>query len=552
MNDEIRMRKGLTLRHSAQFWFRHSSFPTMPPMPKHFPDLEAFRAIAKSHDLVPVYRQLLGDHLTPVTAFEVLGRDDHAFLLESVVGGERIARYSFIATSPTLVYEAAGPNAAVWEAGQPPREFRTTDPLADLAHLLPAGRYFRDRDLPAFTGGLVGYAGYDTIRYYEPEKLTNPPKDDRKLPDLMFGLYNELVIFDHVDKTIKVVANARVQGPGASGRGRARATDLRDEVITAGTRFDPEEAYKDACRRVDQLVQRLTQPPVSKLGEIDTRQPLSLAAASNMARQQFEEAVRKGKEYIKAGDIFQFVPSQRLRVQSEADPFDVYRALRVINPSPFMFYLKSPSCTLIGSSPEILCRVADRKVTSRPLAGTRKRGATPEEDEALEKELLADPKERAEHIMLVDLHRNDVGRVAKVGTVKIDDVMTVERYSHVMHITSNVTGELENGMTALDALRVSLPVGTLSGAPKVRAMQIIAEAEPTRRGPYGGAVGYLDFAGNMDSCIALRTIVHQGNTFDVQAGAGVVADSVPTTEYEETLSKARALLKAVEIAEAGF
>jgi anthranilate synthase component 1 len=291
---------------------------------------------------------------------------------------------------------------------------------------------------------------------------------------------------------------------------------------------------------------------VSKLGEIDPTQELSLAFSSNLTREQYEAAVIKGKEYIKAGDIFQFVPSQRLRVQSEAQPFDVYRALRIINPSPFMFYLKSPSCVLIGSSPEILCRVMDGEVTSRPLAGTRKRGATPEEDAALEKELLADPKERAEHIMLVDLHRNDVGRVAKIGSVKIDDVMSVERYSHVMHITSNVTGTLAEGMTALDALRVSLPVGTVSGAPKLRAMQIIDELEPTRRGPYGGAVGYLDFAGNMDTCIALRTIVWKNGTYDVQAGAGVVADSIPANEYEETLNKAKAMLKAVQIAEKGF
>ena len=383
--------------------------------------------------------------------------------------------------------------------------------------------------LPNFTGGLVGYAGYDTIRYYEGEKLNAPPKDDRQLPDLMFGLYNEMVIFDHVDKTIKVVANA----------------DLTRHP-------DVEVAYHDACRRIDELVQRLSATAGEQAGRDRSAQPLTLKFTSNMTREQFEEAVRKGKEYIKAGDIFQFVPSQRLRVQSEANPFDVYRALRIINPSPFMFYLKSPSCTLIGSSPEILCRVKDGEVTTRPLAGTRKRGATPEEDEALEKELLADPKERAEHIMLVDLHRNDIGRVSKIGTVKIDDVMTVERYSHVMHITSNVTGELAEGMTAMDALRVSLPVGTVSGAPKVRAMQIIDELEPTRRGPYGGAVGYVDFAGNMDTCIALRTIVWKNGMFDVQAGAGVVADSVPASEYEETMNKAKAMLKAVEIAEKGF
>ncbi|HEY8667787.1 MAG TPA: chorismate-binding protein, partial [Tepidisphaeraceae bacterium] len=288
------------------------------------------------------------------------------------------------------------------------------------------------------------------------------------------------------------------------------------------------------------------------LGEIDPLAPSTLQYESNFTPEQFQNAVRAGQEYIKAGDIFQFVPSQRLRVKSAVDPFDVYRALRIINPSPFMFYLKSPACTLIGSSPEILCRVVDRHITSRPLAGTRKRGATEEEDKALERELLADPKERAEHIMLVDLHRNDVGRVAEIGSVRISDVMTVERYSHVMHITTNVTGTLQEKMTALDALRVSLPVGTVSGAPKIRAMQIIDELEPTRRGPYGGAVGYLDFAGNLDTCIALRTIVWTDGTFDLQAGAGVVADSVPASEYEETMNKARALLKAVEIAQAGF
>ena len=498
-------------------------------MRRYFPDHETFAKAAQHADIVPVYRQLLADRLTPVSAFEVLGRDAHAFLLESVVGGERIARNSFIATSPSLVYQVSQGNAAILERGQRPREFKTTDPLSDLAKLLPQKRYHRDPNLPAFTGGLVGYAGYDTIRYYESEKLTAPPTDDRRLPDLLFGLYKELVIFDHVDKTIKVVANADISNPAGA-----------------------EAAYRDASRRVDEIVNRLQQPPTSSLGEIDARADLSLNFTSNMTREQFENAVKKGLEFIKAGDIFQFVPSQRLRVNNSADPFDVYRALRIINPSPFMFYLKTPMCTLIGSSPEILCRVQGREVTSRPLAGTRRRGATPEEDKALEKELLADPKERAEHIMLVDLHRNDIGRVAKIGTVKIDDVMTVERYSHVMHITSNVTGTLEDQYTAWDALRVSLPVGTVSGAPKIRAMQIIDELEPTRRGPYGGAVGYVDFAGNMDTCIALRTIVWKNGAFDVQAGAGVVADSIPASEYEETMNKARAMLKAVEIAERGF
>jgi anthranilate synthase component I len=498
-------------------------------MRRYFPDPQEFRAAAANADVVPVYRQLLADRLTPVSAFEVLGRENHSFLLESVVGGEKIGRYSFIAAGPRLVYQVTGGNAVIQQDGKAPHEFRSSDPLADLQKLLPAARYHRNKSLPAFTGGLVGYAGYDTIRYYEGEKLPNPPKDDRKLPDLQFAHYGELVIFDHVDKTIKVVANA----------------DLR-------TASDADSAYRDACHRIDQIVSRLQQPPISALGEIDPGAPLSLAFSANCTQEQFEQIVLAGKEYIKAGDIFQFVPSQRLRVNSPADPFDVYRALRIINPSPFMFYLKSPACTLIGSSPEILCRVADGQITSRPLAGTRRRGKTTEEDVELEKELLADPKERAEHIMLVDLHRNDVGRVAKIGSVRISDVMTVERYSHVMHITSNVTGELAPGLTALDALRVSLPVGTVSGAPKIRAMQIIDELEPTRRGPYGGAVGYLDFAGNMDTCIALRTIVWRNGVFDVQAGAGVVADSVPASEYEETMNKAKAMLKAVEIAQKGF
>ena len=499
-------------------------------MARYFPDFPAFEAAAKESEIVPVYRQLMADHLTPVTAFELLGREAHAFLLESVVGGERIARYSFIAAGPTTVYQVSSGDAQLidFRTGQT-RSFVTTDPLADLDKLLPHRKYHQSKDLPPFTGGLVGYAGYDTIRYYEAEKLNHAPRDDRHLPDVLFGVYGEMVIFDHVDKTIKVVANAQVDSHSSL-----------------------EETYADAKRRIDAIVQKLSQTPRAASGEIDPHSPLSLNYESNFTQNEFEQAILKGKEFIKAGDIFQYVPSQRLRVASKAEPFDVYRALRVINPSPFMFYLKTPACVLIGASPEILCRVQNRKITSRPLAGTRKRGQTEAEDAALEKELLSDPKERAEHIMLVDLHRNDVGRVAKIGSVEISDVMTVERYSHVMHITSNVTGILDDQYSALDALRVSLPVGTVSGAPKIRAMQIIDELEPTRRGPYGGAVGYLDLAGNMDTCIALRTIVWKDGIFDVQAGAGIVADSVPASEYEETMSKAKAMLKAVQVAQDGF
>ncbi len=500
-------------------------------MARYFPDFPTFETAASTAQLIPVYRQMMADHHTPVTAFELLAaHSPNAFLLESVVGGAKIARYSFIATNPTVLYQVASGQASItdFRTGMT-REFVTTDPLADLEALRPKLCYHRDPLLPPFTGGLVGFAGYDTIRYYEGEKLNAPPKDDRHIPDLLFGLYGELVIFDHVDKTIKIVANADVNAHSGLA-----------------------EAYADAKRRIDTIVQLLQRPHTPELGEIDWRGKLTLNYESNFSKEGFENAVLAGKEYIKAGDIFQFVPSQRLRVHSAARPFDVYRALRVINPSPFMFYLKCDKCTLIGASPEILCRVQDRKVTTRPLAGTRKRGKDEAEDAALEKELLADPKERAEHIMLVDLHRNDVGRVAKVGTVEISDVMTVERYSHVMHITTNVTGMLQDQYTSLDALRVSLPVGTVSGAPKIRAMQIIDELEATRRGPYGGAIGYVDFDGNMDTCIGLRTIVWANGIFDVQAGAGIVADSVPESEYEETMSKARAMLKAVEIAHGGF
>jgi anthranilate synthase component 1 len=498
-------------------------------VPRYFPAFEEYSRIAKSAQIVPVYRQLLADRLTPVTAFEILGRDEHAFLLESVVGGEKIGRYSFIASGPKLAYQAYEGKATIQQVGAEEKQFKTSDPLGDLQKLLPKKTYHKDKRLPAFTGGLVGYAGYDTIRYYEGEKLPRPPADDRRLPDLLFALYGEMVIFDHLDKTIKVVGNADLSNGDSA-----------------------EIAYKKACLRIDEIVTRLKQPPLLKLGEIDTSGDVTLPFTSNFTQEEFEQVVVSGKEFIKAGDIFQFVPSQRLRVSSPADPLDVYRALRIINPSPYMFFLKSPACTLIGSSPEILCKVEHGTITSRPLAGTRRRGASEAEDVQLEKELLADPKERAEHIMLVDLHRNDVGRVSKIGSVRVSDTMTVERYSHVMHITSNVTGQLDEQYSAMDALRVSLPVGTVSGAPKIRAMQIIDELEKSRRGPYGGAVGYLDFSGDLDTCIALRTIVWKNGTYDVQAGAGVVADSVPASEYKETMDKAKAMLKAVEIAEKQF
>ena len=383
-------------------------------------------------------------------------------------------------------------------------------------------------ELPPFCAGAVGYAGYDTVRYFE--RLPNAPPDDRQVPDLAFAFYDRMVVFDNVAKTIVVVAMARLDRPGAT----------------------VESAYNDARRRVDALVEQLaTRSAELELVDIRPEGEVNLEFRSNFSQQQYEKAVEKCVEYIRAGDIFQVVLSQRLEVSLTAHPFEIYRTLRIVNPSPFMFYVRTPSVTLVGSSPEVMVRVVDGQVTVRPLAGTRRRGKTEEEDRSLAQELLADPKERAEHVMLVDLGRNDVGRVCRYRSVQVTDVMTIERYSHVMHITSNVCGRLAPGKGAFEALQACLPAGTVSGAPKVRAMEIIDELEPHRRGPYAGAVGYVDFSGNMDTCIALRTLVVQGDKGYVQAGAGIVADSVPSNEWQETMNKARGLLKAIELAQFG-
>jgi anthranilate synthase component 1 len=498
---------------------------------RYYPAFEEFVALAQGNSVVPVYRQLVGDTLTPVSAFCKIQEGEWAFLFESVVGGERLGRYSFLGSGPFLRFQAYQ-NRVRMESVKPGggrgamqvEEFDHPDPLRLLEEKLALYRAPHVPGLPRYCGGAVGYAGYDTVRYVE--RLPNPPPDDRGLPDLCFAFYDRMVIFDHINKTIAAVAHARVD-----------PSDLR-------------RCYDDACARVDRLVERLQQgvadiqtTDVAPVGEV------SRPYRSNFEPAAFEAAVAKCKEYIRAGDIFQVVLSQRLETETTARPFDIYRTLRVVNPSPFLFYVKAGPVCLVGSSPEIMARVEGDRLTIRPLAGTRPRGKTEEADAALAAELAADPKERAEHIMLVDLGRNDVGRVARYGTVQLSDVMTVERYSHVMHLCSTVTGRLQPGKTAFDALRSCLPAGTLSGAPKVRAMEIIDELEPHRRGPYGGAVGYVDFSGNMDTCIALRTMVLKGQTAYLQAGAGIVADSVPEKEREETLNKAKGLLRALEMAE---
>ena len=500
----------------------------------HSPDPETFRQLAKDHTLIPVYRRLTSDLLTPVSAFHKIDSSDGACLFESVIGGEKVGRYSFLAARPYMTFTATRDQVTIVSGGETKQE-TTDDPLGLLRKLLAEETVAQLEDLPPFVGGAVGYAAYDIVRYSE--NLPEAPEDDRALPDLSFDFYDAMVIFDNVNKSMVVVTMARV----GFGDGENSAD------------VNPAAVYSEASKRVDALVEELLRPDSSlRPAEIDlTRRGLEddTPAVSNFEQSEFESSVRKCVEYIEAGDIFQVVISQRLEVPLRAPAFEIYRTLRIVNPSPFMFYVRTGDVTLVGSSPEVMCRVVGDEVTVRPLAGTRPRGETAEEDTRLAEQLLADPKECAEHVMLVDLGRNDVGRVAKYGSVELTDIMTIERYSHVMHISSNVVGKLLEEYDAIDALQACLPAGTVSGAPKVRAMQIIDEIERNRRGPYAGAVGYFDFSGNMDTCIALRTMVIHDDKVYVQAGAGIVADSDPQEEYQETLNKARGLLKAIEIAE---
>ncbi len=492
---------------------------------------------------LPVYRAVFADALTPVLAYRRLVRGDHrlapSFLFESVIDGDRQGRHSFMGARPDAEFIARGQEITFTDhlAGTT-KTYHSDNPLREVEQLTGRMPLEPLPGLPAFTGGWVGLVGYDTVRYLEPEKLNAPPPDDRNLPDVHLQRYRDLVAFDHVRKTILLITHVELN-PGDK----------------------PDTHYTAALRRLDDLEARLAHRPASlapgqdelPLGAADLTSAPPVLPASNMGEGGYQQAVEQCKQYIAAGDAFQIVPSQRFELKTQADPFDIYRALRVINPSPYMFYLQIKGAILVGSSPEILCRVMDGVATTRPLAGTRHRGRTPEEDAALEAELLADAKDTAEHIMLVDLHRNDIGRVAQPGTIELDKLLAVERYSHVMHISSTVTGQLRPDADRWDALRVSLPVGTVSGAPKVRAMQIIDELEPTRRGPYAGAVGYADFAGNLDMAIALRTMVIQPDakqwTVHIQAGAGIVADSDPDAEHQETVNKAAALGKAVALAE---
>jgi anthranilate synthase component I len=486
----------------------------------HKPDRATFTALLAEHPVVPVWREILADAQTPVSAFMRLDPHPNGFLLESVEGGERWARYSFLGGDSFAVVTARGGSIEI--DGEPPvRPDDGESPLEYVRRLLEVLRAPAIEGLPPLHGGAVGYLGYDCVR--EIERLPDPPHDDLNLPDLALILTRTLVVFDHLAQTAFVITNVP--------RGEA----------------DPDRAYDDATRRCDEVVEKLAVP----LGApaLDLSVDGSPPASASVDDAEYGKWVEEAREHIYAGDIFQVVPSRRFDMPLSGSAFNAYRVLRTINPSPYMYFLRFPELEIAGSSPEPLVRVTGTHIVTRPIAGTRRRGKDEAEDEAMERDLLADEKERAEHVMLVDLARNDVGKVARYGTVKVDELMVVERYSHVMHIVSNVSGELAEDKTAFDALTACFPAGTVSGAPKVRAMEIIDELEVTRRGPYAGVVGYFDFSGNLDTCITIRTIVAAGGRAYVQAGAGVVADSVPASEAEETRHKAEALLRAVAAAE---
>ncbi len=473
----------------------------------YYPTLEEVRRLKKHGNLVPVCRDIQADLETPVSAYLKIARGNYSFLLESVEGGERLARYSFIGAEPLLVLRQGDGNPV--------------DPLnlaeRELARLHPVSI----AGLPRFHGGMVGYLSYEVARYFE--KLPCPEPDPQGLPESVLMLADTLLVFDHVTHKIKVVSHAHLDG-------------------------DVDTAYQEATRKIDDLVNRLEQPVHS--GAPQNKAADKSEVSSNVTREEFEAAVSRAKEYIYAGDIIQTVLSQRLARRTNANPFAIYRALRSINPSPYMYHLHLGDFHIVGASPELLVRVEDGTVSTHPIAGTRHRGRDAVEDMALEQELRHDEKERAEHIMLVDLGRNDIGRISEPSTVEATQLMDVERYSHVMHLVTHVQGRLRPGLSQFDALRACFPAGTVSGAPKIRAMEIIAELEKERRGPYAGAVGYFDFSGNLDTAITIRTIVIKDNVAYIQAGAGIVADSVPEREYRESLNKAQALLSAIEQAEA--
>ncbi|WP_028585452.1 anthranilate synthase component I [Desulfogranum mediterraneum] len=493
----------------------------------YFPEKNDFVGMLDSADLVPVHRKIVADLDTPLTIFaKVAGQDPHAFLFESMEGGEKWGRYSFIGMDSLVTFESVKDQVR-WTYPGRKEENRVENgaqPLDELRQLLASFEVSDAPGLPRFYGGAVGFLGYDMIRFIEDIPDRHAPSG---FPDSSFMVPGVVLIHDSVEQTLTIVCNLWQQDGE-----------------------DAEQLYQQGCQRIEELVAAIHQPVPPDLIRQHAVEPHVFS--SNMEQESFAAMVEQAKEYILAGDIIQVVLSQRFHARSQLNPFTLYRALRHINPSPYLFYLRCGELILIGSSPEILVRLENEAIELRPIAGTRKRGATPEEDLALEEELLADPKERAEHLMLVDLGRNDVGRVARAGSVEVKDLLVIERYSHVMHIVSGVEGKLEPGKDQFDVMEACFPAGTVSGAPKIRAMEIIDELETEGRGPYAGAVGYFGFSGNMDFCITIRTFILQEDNLWIQAGAGIVADSDPASEYEETINKSMGLRRAVELAEKGL
>ena len=498
------------------------------------PTLEQFLRLAKQGNVIPVTRRLLADIETPLSAYRKIRGPGEAFLFESVEGGEHLGRYSFVGCNPRAVIRQTGNKVEVIENGKVKSEHLVShangsasavkDGLEVVEQVMKKFRAVPVPGLPRFTGGAVGFIGYEFVHDVEPV-VPRPPHDDLATPVMYFLISDQLLIFDRVAQTITVLVNAVLEDASS-----------------------PEEAYENATGEIDRLVSLLEQPSEHHPATVPEEVP-SVSFESNVPREKFFANVMKAKEYITSGDIIQAVGSQRFSTPVKATPLDIYRAARSVNPSPYMFLLELNGFSLVGASPEIHVRCEDGRVEIRPIAGTKPRGKTPEADKALEQELLADPKERAEHVMLVDLARNDLGRVCDFGSVVVKDLMIIERYSHVMHIVSQVEGHLSKGKTPYDLMRATFPAGTLSGAPKIRAMQIISELEQTTRGPYGGCVGYFSFNGNLDCCITIRTALIKNGKAYVQAGGGWVTDSTPEDEYQETVNKAKAMLKAVALAE---
>jgi len=480
------------------------------------------RFCREGYNRIPVVREVLADLDTPLSIYLKLANAPYSYLFESVQGGEKWGRYSIIGLPARTVLKVRGHTVTVEEAGRVVEEAQVRDPLAFIEAFQQRFRVPQLSGLPRFAGGLVGYFGYDTIRFIEPRLAGVEKPDPLGAPDILFMLSDELVVFDNLRGRMQLIVHALPEGLEA------------------------------AEARLDALEARLREPLAHPQARHARRQVSEADFVSGFTAEGFQQAVRRAKEYIAAGDVMQVVLSQRLTIPFSARPLELYRALRGLNPSPYMFHLDLGDMAVVGSSPEILVRLEQDEVTVRPIAGTRRRGRTEEEDQALEAELLADPKERAEHLMLIDLGRNDIGRVCETGSVRLTEKMVIERYSHVMHIVSNVTGRLRAGLSAMDVLRATFPAGTVSGAPKVRAMEIIDELEPVKRGVYAGAVGYLGWNGGMDTAIAIRTAVIKNGELHIQAGAGVVYDSLPELEWKETMNKGRAIFRAVALAEAGL